>query len=186
MSDSSSLTSGVAGRYATALFEIAVDEKSLPAVEADLDKLSEVLTENSDVQDLISSPIYSRAESRDSILAIAKALGVGALVSNTLGVMADKRRLFALPAVIETVKSLAADSRGEITAEVTAAKKMTKAQQDKLAKALKASSGKDVKIDMSVDENLIGGLIVKIGSKMIDTSISSKLSNLQNVMKEVG
>ncbi len=100
--------------------------------------------------------------------------------------MASKRRLFVLPDLIAGVKALAADARGEISADVTAAKALTKAQQESLAKALSKSAGKDVTINMAVDESIIGGLIVKMGSKMIDTSVASKLANLQNAMKEVG
>ncbi len=186
MSDAGSLTSGVAGRYAAALFDIAQESKALPAVEGDLDALDAALNGSPDLRDLINSPIYSREEQADVMLAVAKKMGLGDLVTNTIGVMAQKRRLFVLPAVIAAVKALAAEARGEVTAEVTSAKKMTKAQEDKLAKALKASVGKDVTINAQIDESIIGGLIVKVGSTMIDTSIASKLSKLQNVMKEVG
>ena len=108
------------------------------------------------------------------------------MVANTLGLMAQNRRLFVLPKLVSTVKGMIADERGEVTAEVTAAKKLTKAQSDKLAKTLKATVGKDVVVNVSVDDSLIGGLIVKVGSKMIDSSIKSQLSNLKNAMKEVG
>ena len=113
-------------------------------------------------------------------------MGVGSTVTNTLGLMAQNRRLFILPALIAQVKALIATHRGEVTAEVTAAKKLTKEQTETLAGTLKASVGKDVKLDVTVDESLIGGLVVKVGSRMIDTSIRSKLAKLQNVMKEVG
>ncbi len=118
--------------------------------------------------------------------ALSKEMGLGAEVANTVALMASKRRLAVLPSVIAGVHALAAEARGEVSADVVAAKALTKTQQEKLAKALKASVGKDVTINMSVDESIIGGLIVKMGSKMIDTSIASKLSNLQNAMKEVG
>ena len=107
-------------------------------------------------------------------------------VINTLGLMASKRRLFVLPSLITTMKAMIAEEKGEVTAEVIAAKVLTKAQQDKLTKTLKATVGKDVNVTVSVDETLIGGLIVKVGSQMIDSSIRSKLSNIQNTMKEVG
>jgi len=108
------------------------------------------------------------------------------MVSSTLGLMAQKRRLPMVPALIEAVRAKIADEKGEITAEVTSAQNLTAAQEKELAATLKKSVGKDVKIKTTVDENLIGGLIIKVGSKMIDSSIKSKLSNLQNVMKEVG
>jgi len=186
VSDNGSISSGVAGRYATALFEIAQEAKKLPAVEKDLDALAAALAESTDLSDLISSPVYTREQQGDVMAALSKQMKLGVEVSNTVALMAVKRRLFVLPQLITAVKAMAADARGEVTAEVTAAKKLTKAQLDSLAKTLKASVGKDVTIDMSIDESLIGGLIVKMGSKMIDTSIASKLSNLQNAMKEVG
>ncbi len=186
MSDASSLTTGVAGRYATALFEIASEAKNLPAIESDLDSLSATLNESADLRDLITSPIYSREEQAAVMAELAAKMDLNPTVAGTLGTMASKRRLFTLPAVIEAVKAMAADARGEITAEVTSAKTLTKAQQDALSKALKKSLGKDVTINATVDESIIGGLIVKVGSQMIDSSIASKLSKLQNVMKEVG
>jgi F-type H+-transporting ATPase subunit delta len=108
------------------------------------------------------------------------------VVSNTLALMAQKRRLFVVPQLVAQLRAQIAEEKGEVTADVTAAKALTKAQSDKLAKTLKAQIGKTVIINMSIDESLIGGLIVKVGSKMIDTSIRSQLDALQNTMKEVG
>ena len=110
---------------------------------------------------------------------------LSAAMTGVLGVMGEKRRLFVLPHFIKALRAAIAEDKGEVTADVTAAKAMTKAQQDKLAKALKAAVGKDVKINVAVDESLIGGLVVKVGSKMIDSSIRSRLNALQNSMKEV-
>jgi F-type H+-transporting ATPase subunit delta len=118
--------------------------------------------------------------------AVSAKMGLGSTVSNTIALMAQKRRLFVLPQVIEAYKAMAADARGEMTAEVTAAKPLTKAQEAALAKSLKAANGKDVSIKLTIDESLIGGLIVKVGSRMIDSSIRAKLNSLQNAMKEVG
>jgi len=186
VSETASISTGIAARYATAVFGLAKEEKSIASVESDVDALETALAENADLRDLITSPIYTRAQQGGSITAIAKKMGLSANTTNLLGLMASNRRLFALPQLIKQLRALIADEKGEITADVTAAKAMTKAQQDKLAKTLKASVGKDVKINVSVDESLIGGLVVKVGSKMIDTSIASKLNNLQNAMKEVG
>jgi len=186
VSDTGSISSGIAARYATAIFELARDAKKLPAVEKDFDALAVALDESDALSDLISSPVYSREDMVSAIAAIAKKMKLSKDVTSTLGLMASKRRLFVLPSLITTVKAMIAEEKGEVTAEVTAAKALTKAQQDKLAKTLKATVGKDVKVTVSVDETLIGGLIVKVGSKMIDSSIRSKLSNLQNAMKEVG
>ena len=173
-------------RYATAVFELAKEAKKLPAVEKDLDALAVALDDSADLRDLMSNPVYTRDEMAAAMAAIGKKMKLNPIVGNTLGLMAEKRRLFVVPALIASVKEMIAREKGEVTAEVTSAKKLTKAQEDKLAKTLKASVGKDVKVNVSVDESLIGGLIVKVGSKMIDSSIKSKLSNLQNAMKEVG
>ncbi len=186
MSDTSSLTSGVAGRYATALFEIANEASTLAAVEADLSALEAALAESAELRELISSPIYTREQQAAVMAELSSQMNICMEVANTIALMASKRRLFVLPDLIAAVKALAADARGEISADVTAAKALTKAQQESLAKALSKSAGKDVTINMSVDNDIIGGLIVKMGSKMIDTSVASKLANLQNAMKEVG
>ncbi len=186
MSETASISTGIAARYATAIFELAKEEKSLPTVENDVDALEAALNASADFRDLIASPIYSRDDQGEAITAIAKKMGLSENATNLLGLMATKRRLFVLPQLVRSLRGLIADEKGEVTADVTAAKALTKAQQDKLAKTLKASVGKDVKINLAVDESLIGGLVVKVGSKMIDTSIRSKLANLQNSMKEVG
>jgi F-type H+-transporting ATPase subunit delta len=186
VSETASITSGIAARYAKAIFELAKEAKTLPALENDLNALEATLEENAEFGDLVSSPVYRRQDQAAAVAAIAKKMALSALVTNTLGLLANKRRLFVLPALIPAVKEMIADENGEVTAEITAAKALTKAQSDKLAKALKASVGKDVNINVAVDESLIGGLIVQVGSRMIDTSIRSKLSNLQNSMKEVG
>jgi F-type H+-transporting ATPase subunit delta len=186
VSDTGSISSGIAARYATAVFELAKEAKKLPALEKDLDALVSALDESTDFGELITNPVYTRDEMAAAVAAIGKKMKLTPIVTNTLGLMAQKRRLFVLPQLIATVKGMIADEKGEVSAEVTSAKKLTKAQTDKLAKTLKASIGKDVIVNVSVDESLIGGLIVKVGSKMIDSSIKSKLSNLQNAMKEVG
>jgi len=186
VSNSASLTSGAAGRYATALFEIAREGKLLDQVESDLDTLQATLDESSDLRDLISSPVYTRDQQGSAMRAITDKLGLGAEVSNTIGLMALNRRLFVLGGMIAQVKSLIAHERGEVTAEVVSARPLSQEQTQALSKTLKSSVGKDVKVDVTVDESLIGGLVVKVGSQMIDTSIRAKLANLQNVMKEVG
>ncbi len=186
MSETASISTGIAARYATAIFQLAKEEKSLPAVEKDVDALDAVLKDSADFRDLIHSPVYSREAQGKAVTAIAKKMDLSQNLTNLLGLMASKRRLFVLPQLVRALRELIADEKGEVAAEVTAAKELTKAQQDKLAETLKSSVGKDVKINLAVDESLIGGLIVKVGSKMIDTSIRSKLANLQNSMKEVG
>lgn len=186
MSDTASTSSGIAARYATALFELAKEAETLPAIEQDLDALAAALEDSADFGDLISSPLYSRDEQGAAVAAISKKMNLGALVDNTLNLLAAKGRLFVLPYLISGIKDLIAEEKGEVVAEVTSAKALTKVQREKLAKTLQANLGKTVNINAAVDASLIGGLIVKVGSKMIDSSIRSKLSNLQNAMKEVG
>ena len=186
MSETASISAGIAARYATAIFDLAKEEKALPAIETDIDALDAAMKDSDDFRALISSPVYSRDETQAAITAIAKKMKLSGNLSNLLGLMAENRRLFVLPQLITALRGLIAEEKGEVTAEVASAKELTKAQSDKLAKVLKAQVGKDVNINAVVDESLIGGLIVKVGSKMIDTSVKSKLANLQNSMKEVG
>lgn len=186
VSEPTSISTGIAARYATAVFELAREGKAMKGLEADVTALETALAESDDLNMLISSPVYSREEQQAAIGAIAAKMGLSDTVASTLGLMAGKRRLFVLPQLVTQLAERIAEEKGEVAADVTSAKAMTKAQQDKLAKTLKASVGKDVKINLTVDESLIGGLVVKVGSKMIDTSIASKLANLQNAMKEVG
>ncbi|TPE52709.1 F0F1 ATP synthase subunit delta [Amaricoccus solimangrovi] len=186
MASSASLTSGVAGRYATALFEIAKESNALDQVEADLVALDAALAESADLREAVTSPVFSREDLGAAVTALAARMGLGPAVTNTLRLMAHNRRLFVLAGFISQVRALIADDRGEITAEVTAAKPLTKGQTEALSEKLRASVGKDVKLNVTVDESLIGGLVVKVGSRMIDTSIRSKLAHLRNVMKEVG
>ena len=186
VSEPASISSGIAARYAAAVFDIAREAKGLKALETDIGALDEMIGESADFRTLLTSPLYGRDEQSAAVAAVAKKMKLKDTVANLLGLLAAKRRLFVLPAIIARLKDMLAEERGEVTAEVTSAKALTKAQSDKLAKTLKAQVGTDVTIKQTVDESLIGGLIVKVGSKMIDTSIRSKLNALQNTMKEVG
>jgi F-type H+-transporting ATPase subunit delta len=186
LSESASISSGIASRYATAVFLLAKEDKKLKPLEADVDALDGALTGSSDLRALVTSPLYSRKEMGQAISAVAKKMKLQTTMVNTLALMADKRRLFILPSLLTALRARIADDKGEGTAEVTSAKALTKAQAASLAKTLKAQLGLDVKIKATVDDSLIGGLVVKVGSKMIDTSIRSKLNALQNKMKEVG
>jgi F-type H+-transporting ATPase subunit delta len=186
VSEPASISSGIAERYAAAVFEIAKENKTLSKLESGLEDLSSALADSAEMRDLISSPLYSRDDQAKAIAGIADKMGLQPVLKNALGLMAEKRRLFVLPQLIAQLRDMIAEDRGEVTAEVVTAKALTKAQSEKLAKTLAARIGKDVKINAAVDKSLVGGLVVKVGSKMIDTSIASKLSSLQNVMKEVG
>jgi F-type H+-transporting ATPase subunit delta len=148
--------------------------------------LEGALAESSDLRKLISSPIYTREEQSHALRALSERMGFSPEVANTIGLMAANRRLFVLPALVAQLKAMIAEDRGEVVAEVTSARELSEAQMQSLVSTLKSSVGREIRLDVKVDESLIGGLVVKVGSKMIDTSIRSKLASLQNVMKEVG
>lgn len=186
MANSASLTSGVAGRYATALFEIAKETDALDKVEGDAVTLLQAIADSADFRELLASPMLTRDEQAGGVAALADAMELGPTMRNTLGLMARNRRLFVLDDMLGQLRGLIANARGEITAEVVSARPLSDAQRAALAETLRASVGREVKIDADVDESLIGGLVVKVGSRMIDTSIRAKLAKLQNVMKEVG
>jgi F-type H+-transporting ATPase subunit delta len=186
VSEPASISTSIAARYATAVYDLAKDGKKVKAIEADLGTLSDAMADSSDFNALIHSPIYSREEQGTAIAALAKKMKLSPIMANTLALMATKRRLFVLPQLVVALRVAIAEDNGEVTADVTSAKTLTKTQSDSLSKTLKAKLGKTVTINATVDETLIGGLVVKVGSKMIDTSIRSKLNSLQNAMKEVG
>ena len=186
MSEPASISSGIAQRYATAIFELAREGKALKALEADVDALDGALTDSADLRALITSPVYTRDQVAGAITAVATKMKLSQTVTGALGLMAQKRRLFALPQVLAALRARIAAEKGEVTAEITAAKPLSKAQETELAKTLKARIGKDVKLKTAVDESLIGGLVIKVGSQMIDTSIKAQLAALKNTMKEVG
>ena len=186
MSDKASISKGIATRYAAALFGLAEEQEDMETLSKNVETLMKFLKDSADLNILISSPMYTRDEQKNAITAIAQKMGLSGIVTNTLSLMASKRRLFVLPTFLAVLNDLIAASRNEVTAEIVTAQSLSKSQIKNLAKSLKANFGKDVRINESVDEGLIGGMIVKVGSRMIDTTIKSKLNSLQNVMKEVG
>ena len=186
MSEPASISTGIAQRYASAVYDLAREADKVSAIENDLDALETATSESADFRSLIHSPIYSRDDQARAVTVLAEKMGLSEIMSNTLTLLAQKRRLFVLPQLTQSLRDTISAEKGEMTAEVISAKALTKTQSDKLVKSLNASTGKDVKLKTTVDESLIGGLVVKVGSKMIDTSIRSKLNSLQNVMKEVG
>jgi F-type H+-transporting ATPase subunit delta len=186
VSEPASISLGIAARYASALFELAKEDGALKALEADTAALSDALAASADLREVISSPMVSREDQGNALGAIAAKMGLSGLMANTLALMADKRRLFVLPQLLTSLTDMIATEKGEVTAEVTAARALSAAQSKKLAETLKARVGKTVKLKTTVDESLIGGLVVKLGSTMIDTSVKAKLAALQNAMKEVG
>ena len=186
MSEPSSISSGIAQRYATALFDLALEGGALDALEKDADALGAAIDDSEDLRDLLTSPIYGREDSEKGIGALAEKMGLQALTGSTLKLMAQNRRLFVVPALVDALRAKIADHKGEVVAEVISAKPLTALQTGKLTSALKASEDQEIKLNVTVDDSIIGGLIVKMGSKMIDTSIRSRLNALKNSMKEVG
>ncbi|SNY47467.1 ATP synthase F1 subcomplex delta subunit [Pseudooceanicola antarcticus] len=186
VSEPASISYGIASRYAQAVFDIAKENGKLKELETNVKDLAEALASSEDLNEMISSPIYSREDQEKAILALGDALGLKPVSKNALGLMAQKRRLFALPQYCQRLLELLAEEKGEVTAEVTSAAPLSAEQQEKLSAMLADNLGKQVALNTAVDESLIGGLVVKVGSRMIDTSIRSKLNSLQNVMKEVG
>ncbi|MEM9010160.1 MAG: F0F1 ATP synthase subunit delta [Pseudomonadota bacterium] len=178
--------SGIAGRYAAAMFEIAEEDKAVERIEGDLDRLQAAIDESDDLRDVLTSPVYRREDQANAMAAVAKALELGSEVTNVIALMASRRRLFVLPQMITGFRQLVAEMRGEVTAEVTAAHALSDEQRTALAAALKEKLGQDVTLDVSVDESLIGGLVVRVGSQLIDSSIRARLGGLQTMMRGVG
>ncbi|MGA7867576.1 MAG: F0F1 ATP synthase subunit delta [Stellaceae bacterium] len=177
--------SGLAARYAAALFDLADERRILDEVASDLRQLRSMVQASPDMLRLIRSPILSRGEQSKGIEALAEAAGLSPLVRDFLAVVARNRRLFAVPAMIESFLAELAARRGEVTAEVTAAQPLNEAQLAALNDQLRHSVGSRVSIDVHVDPELIGGLVVKLGSRMVDGSIKSKLQRLQLAMKSI-
>lgn len=178
--------STVAGRYATALFELAQESNALEAVEKDLDGFSGMLAESADLRRLVKSPVFAADEQARAVGAVLDKAGIGGLVGNFIRVVAGNRRLFVMPEIVAEFRRRLAAHRGEISAEVTSAEPLNDKHVSELKAALKAALGKDVALDTRVDPALIGGLIVKVGSRMIDGSLRTKLNSLKLAMKEVG
>lgn len=186
VADTSPLISGVAERYASSLFELALEAGKVDAVSAALNGFDALIGESEDLKRLVQSPVFSAEDQVNAISAIADKLGVDALVVNFLKVVAGNRRLFALPGMIKAFAQIAAAHRGEITADVTSAHALSAEQETELKAALKSVTGKDVTLAVTVDPAILGGLIVKVGSRQIDTSLRTKLSTLKLALKEVG
>lgn len=184
MASQSLQVSGLTGRYATALFDLAL-EADLEKVAKDVADLSAMLADSADLRGLVSSQKLSRADQSGAILAIAEKAKLTDLTRNFLGVMANNRRLAALEETLRDFNRLLAAHKGELEATVTSAVALSKKQKDALSKKLKLSMGRDVLLNEEVDESLLGGLIVKVGSRQIDSSLKTKLSNLKVAMKGV-
>ncbi|WP_082733744.1 F0F1 ATP synthase subunit delta [Polycladidibacter hongkongensis] len=186
MTDNVSLISGVALRYASALIDLAEEQGALAEVETGLNQLEALLKESEDLDRLVKSPVFSAEVQTKAISAIMDKAGITGLTANFVKLVATNRRLFAIASMIAGFRAQLAARRGEVTAEVTSASELSGEHIAALKEALNASTGKNVNIAAKVDPSLIGGLIVKIGSRMVDTSLRTKLNSLKFAMKEVG
>lgn len=180
---SANIQASLAGRYATALFELARDAKAIDVVEKGLSEVARAATESADLKSLTTNPVLTRNDAKKAISAVANAMKLDALTTKTLGVLANNRRLDQIGAVSRAFSTLAAAHRGEVTAEVTSAHALNAAQMKALSANLKARVGSDVAIQTKVDPSILGGLTVRIGSQMIDNSIKTRLNTLANAMK---
>ena len=183
MPASSIHVSGLAGRYAVALFELAQEQESLDVVASDLHALRGMLAESADLERLIRSPVLSREEQARAITAVGERAGFAPLTLQFLGLLAHKRRLFALPDVIAAYDAMLAEHRGEVGAEVVSAVPLSPEQLESVERQLTAAVGQTVKLSTAVDPNLLGGLVVRVGSRMIDASIRTKLHQLELALK---
>ncbi len=180
---SGNVQASLSGRYATALFDLAVEGKSIDSVSKSLSVLKSALAESADLRAMTTNPLLGRDAAAKAVAGLAKAMKLDALTTKFLGVLAGNRRLAELGKVIASYDALAADHRGEATAEVVSAHPLDKTQVSALAAKLKAKVGRNVAINLSVDPALLGGLVVKIGSQMIDSSIQTRLNTLASAMK---
>jgi F-type H+-transporting ATPase subunit delta len=181
--NSGGIKASLQGRYASALFDLASENGTVSAVETDLDKVGQAIRESEDFANLIRNPQISREAAAKAVDAIAGVLGLSELTGNFLGVLAGNRRLSALPDIIRAFAAIAAAQRGEATAEVTSAHALTDDQIEQLRQKLEVREGRKVKVKASVDPDLLGGLVVTIGSKRIDSSIRTRLNSLAQAMK---
>ncbi|MBU1212851.1 MAG: F0F1 ATP synthase subunit delta [Alphaproteobacteria bacterium] len=186
MASNEPMMAGVAGRYAMALLDTAREENQLSDVERDIDTISQMIDESEDMRRLVRSPVFSAEDQTRAIEAVLSKAGTAQLTTNFFKLLVRNRRLFATHDIIRAFKALAAEARGEVQAEVASAIALNDVQLNELRETLKASVGKDVTLETKVDPSLLGGLVVKIGSRMIDSSLKTKIATLKTRMKEVG
>ena len=183
METSGGIRASLAGRYASALFDLARDQRQIDSVGRSLDALSQALVDSTDFGELVTSPLVSREEAGDAFAALAPQLGLDPITTNFVGVLARNGRKGQLPPVIRAFRRLAAEHRGETTAEVVTARPLNDSQLSALRQQLRTRAGRDVSIDAAVDPSILGGIVVKLGSQQIDASIRTKLNRLAQAMK---
>ncbi|SOC84480.1 F-type H+-transporting ATPase subunit delta [Ensifer adhaerens] len=186
VADTSQTVSGVAERYASSLYELASEAGSVDQIGAELAGFQTLINESADMKRFIESPVFSAEDQLRAVAAVLEKAGISGLSANFIKVAAANRRLFAIPGMIKSYFQIVARNRGEISADVTSAHALTSAQENELKATLKGVTGKDVAINVTVDPSILGGLIVKVGSRQIDTSLRTKLSTLKLALKEVG
>ena len=175
----------MAGRYASALFELALEEKAIDAVRTDLDKFDAMVADSAELERLVRSPVFSADDKLKALAAILDKAGIKGLAANFLRVLTTNRRLFAASEVIRGFRALVAKHRGEVTAQVTVAEKLSDKNLEALKDALKSkTAGKNIDLNVKIDPAIIGGLIVKVGSQMVDSSLRTKLNSIKLAMKE--
>jgi F-type H+-transporting ATPase subunit delta len=179
------IVSGVAGRYATALFDLARETNAIDAVKADLDRFDALVVESPDLLRLVRSPVFSTDEQLQALSAVLQRAGIGGLAEKFLKLVTTNRRLFAVRDMAKAFRALVAEHKGEATAEITVAEQLKDEHVAALRAALKAVSGKDVDLAVKIDPAILGGLVVKMGSRMVDTSLRTKLNAIRHAMKEV-
>ena len=185
MAGTDPIISGMAGRYANALFELALDNKATEAVKADLDRFDALIGDNPDLNRLVRSPVFGADEQLRALAAILDKAGISGLAANFLRVIVTNRRLFAVRDMIRGYRALVAHHKGEVTAQVTVAEPLSDKNLDALKGALKSvTGGKDIDFDVKIEPAIIGGLIVKVGSRMVDSSLRTKLNAIKIAMKE--
>jgi F-type H+-transporting ATPase subunit delta len=180
------IVSGMAGRYATALFELALEANAIDDVRADLETFDALLAGSADLTRLVRSPVFGADEQTRALSAVLDRAGISGLAAQFLKVVASNRRLFAVRDMVKGWRALVARHRGEVTAQVTVAEGLSDARLTEIKDALKSVTGKDVQVDLHVDPAIIGGLVVKLGSRMVDSSLRTKLNAIKHAMKEVG
>ena len=186
MAQGDQTVSGVPGRYATALFELAQETKSVDQVGADLASFQAMLNESDDLKRLVRSPVFSAEDQVSALEALCAKAKIESLALNFIKLTAQNRRLFVLADMIKAYQTLVAQAKGEISAEVTSADKLSPKHLADLKAAIKASVGRDVQLSTRVDPAILGGLVVKVGSRMVDNSLKTKLQNLKTAMKGIG
>ena len=186
MSSNDPIIAGMAGRYAAALFELAKESGELDGAAKNLNAFGKILDESEDLRRLVSSPIFSAKDQQRAISAILNKADITGIVANSLLLITQNRRLMAVGDIIKAFNALHASHKGEVEAEVTSAVELSDDQLVSLKSTLKAAVGQDVGLKTNVDPSLLGGLVVKVGSRMIDSSLKTKLNNLETTMKEVG